>query len=630
MVGHFPSPYPDELLYSAIARGATRLGIHSAKLFVEDLFGGAHVRATVNFTGRLEMLVSNLPPRLPLTPGEAIDNHCMFPWVAPFLPPTRAAELRRRMIASDGRSFDFLAGFMQSGLKRRALFYSCPSCDAEDMNLRGEHYWHRLFQIPGVTICPRHAVFLQPSLVPRPEGRLIQRFIAANAAGLNRIVMPANLADRGDQDSLRIAQHTQWLINHCPSPPGVNALRHAYLSRLGQRGFVAGSGRIEQQSLRNAFRKRFSSSWLDGLQCSLAAADQEDWLSRLLRREESATSPLRHLIMLIFLDWSPAELFSAAIVTIQPSIPQKCWPCLNLICPEAGKPSINDVKWKFSPEHSEKVFTVRCPACGYTYCSGLVLKRRLVLDHGTRWRRLLRKRWLDQRRSLRNIAREFKSDPMTIKRHAAALGLPFPRQSSRPTRSKPVALGFHRACRREALRMQWQGARSANPCTGRLRLRKRFPALYAALYRCDHDWLMSHQPRRRKRRNVRSAVDWKARDCSLRSRVQKAVEPILAQSAPAKHATVTAICSALGAPWLARHRRKLPKSWKAIQAASESRMAFAVRRIRLAAERLAAMGQPLDSWRLQRTAGLRPEVTSMPAVADELRRWCGRAEATAD
>jgi hypothetical protein len=79
----------------------------------------------------------------------------------------------------------------------------------------------------------------------------------------------------------------------------------------------------------------------------------------------------------------------------------------------------------------------------------------------------------------------------------------------------------------------------------------------------------------------------------------------------------TAICSALGPPWIARHRCRLPKTWKAIQAASESRTAFAVRRIRLAAATLVATGHPLEPWRLHQAARLRPEVLSISAVEDE-------------
>lgn len=62
MMGHFPHPYPDELLYSVIARMHERFpGLNYRNLGV-DLFASSSATAISDFPHRLSELVWTLPP----------------------------------------------------------------------------------------------------------------------------------------------------------------------------------------------------------------------------------------------------------------------------------------------------------------------------------------------------------------------------------------------------------------------------------------------------------------------------------------------------------------------------------------------------------------------------------------
>src|SRR6267142_3826335 len=98
MVGHFPIPYPDELLFSIIARCVKRMGSPTAKALLLSLFRTTGQRAIIELPGRLEILAKNLPPGFPLSAEELIDRHTLYPWFAPFLPQDRAAKLRSKML----------------------------------------------------------------------------------------------------------------------------------------------------------------------------------------------------------------------------------------------------------------------------------------------------------------------------------------------------------------------------------------------------------------------------------------------------------------------------------------------------------------------------------------------------
>jgi len=64
-LGYFPIPYPDEVLYSVIARAKSRLGIEAARTFVFELFGTIHIRAVLDMPSHLDAMATALPPGYP-------------------------------------------------------------------------------------------------------------------------------------------------------------------------------------------------------------------------------------------------------------------------------------------------------------------------------------------------------------------------------------------------------------------------------------------------------------------------------------------------------------------------------------------------------------------------------------
>ncbi|MEO1673589.1 MAG: TniQ family protein, partial [Cyanobacteria bacterium J06631_2] len=90
MLGFFPTLYPGELLYSAIARYQIRSGNLSPKVTIEELFGSRTITATADLPCGLDNLVANLPPYSSVTAESLIEDHTLYTFYAPFLPPKRA------------------------------------------------------------------------------------------------------------------------------------------------------------------------------------------------------------------------------------------------------------------------------------------------------------------------------------------------------------------------------------------------------------------------------------------------------------------------------------------------------------------------------------------------------------
>jgi hypothetical protein len=65
MLGCFPAPYPDELLYSLCARFHGRMQYPNKKDTMQELFGDEAAIAVVDLPSNLGSLVSALPPSSP-------------------------------------------------------------------------------------------------------------------------------------------------------------------------------------------------------------------------------------------------------------------------------------------------------------------------------------------------------------------------------------------------------------------------------------------------------------------------------------------------------------------------------------------------------------------------------------
>ena len=181
MLGYFPVPYKDELLYSVIARFKIHQGIISDRQVVSELFGSRDVAAVVDFPGHLRALEQSTYPFTKLTAEQWLLDHTLFPAYQNFLPQSR----REKIITSlyEGRAWDVHTriGHAAFSLKDCSYLKICKSCYVQQMSEFGEAYWQRLFQLQGSILCPIHQEYLYETDVPfRPKSKF--QYSAANNA----------------------------------------------------------------------------------------------------------------------------------------------------------------------------------------------------------------------------------------------------------------------------------------------------------------------------------------------------------------------------------------------------------------------------------------------------------------
>ena len=343
--------------------------------------------------------------------------------------------------------------------------------------------------------------------------------------------------------------------------------------------YVTAAGKIRWKLLLPEFDSHFSTELLTRLQVPLTGRKSDHWLARILRNPRAVQAPIRHLVLMDFLGLTAKSFFETKI----PLTPfgDGPWSCENPCCPDFGKPKIRQIHSECSSDHREAVGILTCPACRQVKCQ--TKHNGWVRDRGPLWKFELERLWRDARISLRQVARQLSVDSLTVKRHAAQLELPFPREGKRtsgkngpPKVSKPAG---HPRLDLKQRQTEWLNLCSENESLSTNGLRRLAPACYASLYRNCREWLKTHCPPRIHSARAKARVDWQARDLELSQRVDRARKELLLEAGPPRRISVAALGRQLRAlAWIQKHPAKLPLTRAKLLTAQESAADFARRR----------------------------------------------------
>ncbi|MCL4786456.1 MAG: TniQ family protein, partial [Verrucomicrobia bacterium] len=531
MIAYFPNPYPDELLYSLCARFSDRMQFGTETGTMLALYGSRHAIATVDLPHRLGALASQLPPGHPCTVDVIIDQHTFLPYYGPFLTKPTYGQVRAWMAASTKASARVKCGACTNRVRPPKFFRYCPECVQENRARLGETYWRRLFQLPGVEVCPIHEVFLEPSdirLDPLPNRH---KYYSAEKARLGSTVHRVDHKNPAHRILLNLARRIDWLLQRARLNPGLESLHLRHQTVLAGKGFVTRAGSIRMAEVQQEIIKFYGPKLLELLRCALPDDKGDGWLGHLLRKTNTAVAPLRHLVLLTALDVD-LERFFTVTQHEQPAqdaaTPASPWPCLNPVCKHRDTLIVSKAEPQPPDGNGTVHLIIRCPHCGFAYRlrdnDEVPVRASHVVDYGPTWKNLLCQQWSDTSITLRQMAKTLGVDPKTVKQRAIDLGLPFPRSGKRPVTKRGLYVPKRRdhAKRLEDHRRAWAELRANNPTAGTKALRVQSPALYAWLYRCDQTWLKNHQPARLPPTVTRVHVDWAKRDEELVGQVATA------------------------------------------------------------------------------------------------------------
>lgn len=603
MITFFTDPRPDELLYSACARYADSSKYPNEMTTAERLFGSKNVASVVDLPSRLDHLISELPPFHKHTSDAFIDLNTLWPYYAPFLPVERSELARNAMKGSSENRIRERMGSATGQVNVPSHLRFCQDCVEEDRKKIGYTYWHRIHQVTGVEVCPKHLAFLNASSVLWQEryrdGEFVSAEKAISTAELPEQTIRINLSDIKHNLLLKIANNSLWLLNWRGHLPGAQVLRDRYYHLLLKNGYAYFNGRIKTTKLLKNFSEFYTPALLKHLQCEIGE-ERECWLLRIVRSHKSGIMqhPLRHLLLMIFLDSTPEDLF----INFAPYKPfgDGPWPCLNIAAPHYQQPVITECRVSDSiAKHKTGVpmGTFNC-SCGFIYTrrgpdasEEDSLRFDNVAAYGSVWEDSLRKQWDDPTLALYQIARNLGVIPHTVTRHAIRLKLNSLRKSRNSVPISNATLEQYSKTRdtlEKALpirRSEWLSVIDVNPGAGRQQLLRLMPYTYWWLRRNDPEWLEAHMPPSRTPSPPPVHVDWEAEDSRLTLEVEKAGKDIQRIKGRPVRVSLAEIVRKVGHKfWLERCLDNLPLTSVMLDKYLESREDYYIRRVQWAAE----------------------------------------------
>lgn len=594
MIGFFTDPHPDELLYSAVSRYHYRARNLSTESTARDLFGHARTHIIADLQSRLDHLASQLPPET-YPVSRLIDEHTILPYFAPFMPAGRHEEIRLDMRGAGGGAIHARLGILTSEITVDYLRF-CPVCAVHDEGTRGGGaYWHRAHQLPGIEVCPTHAVFLVDSAVAvRGRGKrrtfVTARQAIADLPAESLTAVPLDRDSREHQILLRLAQRAGWLLKAQIRVPDLDALRRQYLHALFEMGVARYSGSVKHPILEEQFLDYYTPGLLRHLKCGLEL--RYHWLRRLINDWDRSRHPFHHLLLMEFLG-RPMEEFFQGPAEYKP-FGEGPWPCLNKAAGHYMEPRITECHIRDTwNDESRLIGIFRCD-CGFAYRrSGAdsTEERRFqydgILSLGEAWYRKLRSLLVSGDGTHKELAQVLGVGVNTVKkeikrlREAEKTGHFKTRHHGRD-RHGPALRGGEK---HEAYRNRWRKIVTENSGLSRAALAHHDRAAYIWLLKHDKQWFNENSPARRRKPGTRPRVNWQERDEKYSADVRETAEDMLNRPGRPVRASRAAIVIELGIQAVVeKHADKLPLTNQTLDQVSESHMSHTIRKVRWAAD----------------------------------------------
>lgn len=371
MLPCFPPSYDDELLYSRCARFQEWANYESGTTLTLELFG---VRRAISMVapGPIDYLADNLPPGNKLNgpdaeAGRIVENNTLIPYFCHFLTPN-GVYAARRSARSGGSAMFGVRTYLLPWSGVTAYLKYCPECVKADRLKYGESYWHRVHQLPGLHVCPRHMVWLEDTYEPLQQKPNCVRLMSAEQA-LERCGLASaqhvHVSDSVGGKLAQIAKDSQWLLHNKSDGTTLEKLGGRYRFLLQKCGSHSVNGVLNPDSVCKALLEYYPVEMLGMLGCAPASKGKLPWASKVILQGYKVLShPIAHLLIIQFLGYRVAEFLQLPSV---PHTPFDCgpWLCLNVACPYYNRQVIDACEIGIGP-YQERIGEFAC-SCGFVY-----------------------------------------------------------------------------------------------------------------------------------------------------------------------------------------------------------------------------------------------------------------------
>lgn len=556
MPSFFPTPYPDELLYSVIGRYHLRSGNSSPKWTYKELFGTEALVINWGLPSHIEAFAQRTYNSAQFDADYWIDHHTLFPLFAPFLPKERSAIIRKMMKGTNGSGIYTLIGLAAGSIAVKKALCFCLCCYEEDIRQYGEPYWHRSHQAFGVFVCPIHKVSLHEITSPVEDRQGITVLPISSSLFQSQLCLPVQFSEKNMMKLSNFAIDAAGILK---ADVGSFFSSKGYLlPRLADKGLVTAANRIRQIELQEQFIAFYGNELLEFMESDVL--NDSSWLKFVTRKERRTINPVRFLLLIRFLYGSWSEFVNVIGAKYQP-FGDGPWPCLNGAADHYKQNVIRTLEVARCSDTGKPIGIFTCN-CGFIFSRrGPDLssddKERIgkVRQYGPTWRKKVMD-YLNKGLSYRKTATLLGVDVGTVIKHSRVDGI----DSDQIQKQLKISVSLKR------LKTQ---TRSSNKPNNR--------------------------------------IDWIRRDVELSKLVEQTCrEMLLSEDCKPIRIRFTTVAKKVGKlRLLGNNKEKLPKTVAVMNQYIESTEQFQIRRIKWAACKHQGR-QPLKKWQLIKAVGLRP------------------------
>ncbi|MBP3971404.1 TnsD family transposase [Bacillus sp. WL1] len=588
MLPFFTDLYPDELLYSAIARYHFYSGNLDCKDTLEELFGSRSVIPSVEIGSHFSVLVEKLGSQYSIE--SLLAKHTIYPYYAMFLSKKRQQEILQD-VAGSGQGLYARLGVVAGSICRKDGLYYCNECAMADNEKYGESYIHREHQLQGIDYCPHHEIPLQKYIVSA-DSRI--EYVRFELSEMN--ISSVYGVDPYKEWNVYLAKQAYKLLQQPLHQLSREEVKLKYRVLLRGKNLVTVSNRLRQQELYQAFQTYFPKVFLEHYECALNINSEYNWLKVITRDLKRHVHPFRHLLLLYFLEQDVDEI--TKIKLDSGPFGKGPFPCLNRAANHYKQLVIPSVDITRDFKTKEPIGTFTC-SCGFTYArknrNNTVrdkFKIGRVKVFGEVWEKRL-KELTKSNLSIRAIARELGVDSKTVKKYL----------------SEDIKINIQSMEINRQLEVQYKQdiikAINQFPQLNRTELRAKYNKQYAFLYTHNKEWLMEALPSKQRNLQVTKIVDWSKRDQEYVAKIRTLYHELLLLEKSVR-ITKSLIGKRLGIlSNLERHLGKLPKTKKLLNSITESVQQFQIRRCCKVIDGMIEVNEPILLWKVQRIAAVK-------------------------
>ncbi|WP_442892519.1 TnsD family Tn7-like transposition protein [Enterobacter sp. P82] len=278
-----PSCLPDELLISRMIRFVTLYGwtgLHQ----LYQILGSEKKSIHPTMTSGLSSLA--------FSPHDSAQKLLFQQTLAPvymYFLSGHNTVIQKAMLSGNSSGTLRACQFPVSGSGSSIVLKSCPLCAVRDICQYGVAYWHRIHQIPGVSVCPDHAIILNIFRFSERQ-RLIPGFLPDIRVRYSESSGIDSQYAQYCRDVLYLASESRLYIDPVT----------LYKKRLQTIGYMTEGGRIRHRYLMRSFYHDMLFSKYSLVHLLPSSSEDYGYLYHLLNND-FRVHPVRHLLFSFWL-----------------------------------------------------------------------------------------------------------------------------------------------------------------------------------------------------------------------------------------------------------------------------------------------------------------------------------------